>query len=76
MLSYFTAKNFFRAAELFCVSTIVFMLSCNQSETVADSNEPPEENRFTKVVLTEGFDEPIAMTFLNDVRVLIIERKV
>jgi cytochrome c len=75
MLSYFTAKNFFRAAKLFCMGTTAFMLSCNQSETVADSNEPTEENRFTKVVLIEGFDEPMAMTLLNDGRVLIVERK-
>jgi len=53
-----------------------FLFSCNQpaTETMAD-NEPPEENRFTKVVLTEGMDEPMAMDFLKDGHVLIVERK-
>jgi cytochrome c len=48
--------------------------SCNQNE-MSESNEKPEDNRFTKVVLTQGFDEPMAMTFTGDGRVLIVERK-
>jgi cytochrome c len=52
----------------------IFFFSCNQKEKTA-SSEKPEDNRFTKVVLTQGLDEPMAMTFLNDGRVLIVERK-
>jgi len=41
----------------------------------ADDPVKPEDNRFTKVVLTEGLDEPMEMALLNDGRVLFIERK-
>src|SRR3954464_857090 len=34
----------------------------------------PEENRFTKVVLTEKLDEPVELAVLPDERVLFIER--
>ncbi|MFD2934181.1 PQQ-dependent sugar dehydrogenase [Spirosoma flavum] len=37
--------------------------------------DKPEENRFTKIVLAESLDEPMEMTFLNDGRILLIERK-
>ncbi|MCW3117600.1 MAG: hypothetical protein JWM28_1682 [Chitinophagaceae bacterium] len=66
-------KNF-SAASLLLVLFCGLLFSCNQTETIA-GNEPPEENRFTKVVLTEGMDEPMEMSFLNDGRILIIERK-
>ncbi len=35
----------------------------------------PEENRFTKVILTEKLDEPMEMALLKDGRVLFVERK-
>ena len=35
----------------------------------------PEENRFTKVVLAEGLDEPMELTVLPDNRVIYVERK-
>ncbi|THH34607.1 ThuA domain-containing protein [Neolewinella litorea] len=35
----------------------------------------PEENRFTKVVLAEGLDEPMELTLLDEDRILFIERK-
>ena len=41
-------------------------------------NEPitkPDDNRFTKVVLTQGMDEPMEMTFLPQGRILFVERK-
>ncbi len=38
------------------------------------SRARPEENRFTKVVLTEKLDEPIELAVLPDERVLFIER--
>ena len=37
--------------------------------------DKPDDNRFTKVALTENLDEPMEMTFLNDGRVLFVERK-
>ena len=39
------------------------------------SEQEPEPNRFSKVVLAENFDEPMAMAFLPGSKVLIIERK-
>jgi hypothetical protein len=50
------------------------LVSCKQSE-LSESNEKPEDNRFTKVVLTQGFDEPMEMALTNDGHVLIVERK-
>ena len=38
------------------------------------SRARPEENRFTKVVLTEKLDEPVELAVLPDERVLFIER--
>jgi cytochrome c len=35
----------------------------------------PEENRFSKVVLEEKFDEPMELTVLPDGRVLLVERR-
>ena len=60
--------------NIFLLIISMFFFSCNQKENTA-SSEKPEDNRFTKVVLTQGLDEPMAMTFLNDGRVLIVERK-
>src|SRR5690606_16045231 len=48
-------------------------LAC-KSEPEEDTSKP-EDNRFTKVVLTEGMDEPMEMTYLPENRVLIVERK-
>src|ERR1043166_1317622 len=62
----------FLPLSLLCASLVFF--SCNQQETTANT-EKPEDNRFTKVVLTQGFDEPMEMAILNDGRVLIVERK-
>ena len=50
----------------------VGFLSCSPED---DPSVKPEDNRFTKVVLTEGMDEPMEMTFLPNNRVLIVERK-
>ena len=35
----------------------------------------PEENRFAKVVLASGLDEPMELTLLDDHRILFIQRK-
>ncbi len=39
------------------------------------SRARPEENRFTKVVLAEKFEEPVELAVLPDERVLFIERR-
>ncbi len=43
--------------------------------TTYGQSAPPEENRFTKSILTEKLDEPMEMTFLPDKRILFVERK-
>jgi cytochrome c len=55
---------------------LLFAIACSESED-KDSNTPPEENRFTTAVLTEPgkLDEPMAMTFTGDGRLLFVERK-
>ncbi len=69
-------KFSFKQGSLFILTVSLFALSCKQPDAVAVAdNELPEENRFTKVVLTEGMDEPMEMSFLDKGRVLIIERK-
>lgn len=50
------------------------LFSC-KTDPADDPNIKPEDNRFTKVVLTEGMDEPMEMTFLPGNRVLFVERK-
>jgi len=56
------------------MSSFIFFFSCKQTEKKLNV-EKPEEDRFTPVVLTEGMDEPMEMSFLPDGRVLIVERK-
>ena len=73
--TFLQTKKYFIMA-FFGIALCVILYSCNRTTTANNSDkEPPEETRFTKVVLTEGMDEPMAMTFLNDGRVLIVERK-
>ena len=59
-------KNIFKSL-LITVSTM------NTLEIAAQ--KAPDENRFTKVVLSEKLDEPMEMTLLRDGRVLFVERK-
>lgn len=61
-------------------NSLIFLLSLPLfvvlSGTRFDTPETkPEDNRFTKTILAENLDEPMAMTFLPGSRVLIIERK-
>ena len=42
---------------------------------LASTPRVPDENRFTKVILTEGLDEPVELVVMRDNRVLFIERK-
>lgn len=65
----------------FCSGKIIVVLlflfcSCSTNYEKA-STVPPEENRFTTTVLTKPgeLDEPMEMTFLNDGRILFVERK-
>src|SRR5262249_47251223 len=70
-------RSFGLLKALIVLSVSVLFVSCGQqqSQETISSNEPPEENRFTKVVLTEGMDEPMEMDFTPEGRVLIVERK-
>ncbi|WP_245803568.1 PQQ-dependent sugar dehydrogenase [Algoriphagus marinus] len=54
---------------------LIGLSSCEKSEPIDDPNVKPDDNRFTKVVLTEGMDEPMEMTFLPESRILFVERK-
>jgi cytochrome c len=49
------------------------LISCKRDSD--DPNIKPEDNRFTRVVLTEGMDEPMEMTFLPGNKILFVERK-
>ena len=51
---------------------ISLIFSCGPKE---DPSIKPDDNRFSKVVLTEGMDEPMEITFLPGNRVLFVERK-
>jgi cytochrome c len=42
---------------------------------LADKPTPPDWNRFTKVVLAEGLDEPMEMAFLPGNKIIVVERK-
>lgn len=63
--------------NIFLLLSLVFLglTSCQTSEPKDDPTVKPDENRFTKVVLTEGMDEPMEMAFLPDKRILFVERK-
>src|SRR5215831_4916726 len=67
-------RQLLRSSQILLLFTSCILFSCNQKESAAD-NEKPEDNRFTKVTLAQGFDEPMEMAILNDGRVLIVERK-
>lgn len=56
------------------LALLLGFFSCSQPEP-PESKEKPEDNRFTKVVLTEGMDEPMEMTFLPGKKILFVERK-
>jgi cytochrome c len=69
-------NNFKHATSLLgclCILVIGTLISCKKD--LDDPNVKPEENRFTKVVLTEGMDEPMEITFLPGNKILFVERK-
>ena len=58
------------------MAVMAFGLSaCNKDMKLSTLDEVPDANRFTKVVLTQGMDEPMTMDFLPNGRIIIIERK-
>ena len=65
-------KNYTRLASVFSFLLFFLIFSCKKSE---NASVKTEDNRFTKVVLTEGMDEPMEMTFLPENKILIVERK-
>ena len=60
---------------LLCLIVPLLALSCKQEPPQLAANEKPDDNRFTKITLTEGMDEPMAMEFLPEGRIIIVERK-
>lgn len=62
-----------RKRSLFALA-ILGLLAC-KPEPAEDPSIKPEDNRFTKVVLTEGMDEPMEMAFLPGGKILFVERK-
>lgn len=68
-------KNSIRAFSLLFILAVTLLSSCKKSEPKENHSIKPDENRFTKVVLTEGMDEPMEMTFLPGGKVLFVERK-
>ncbi len=69
------ARNSWRIFSFIFIVALITISSCKKDEPQDDPNIKPDENRFTKVVLTEGMDEPMEMTFLPDSRILFVERK-
>lgn len=59
----------------FSMFLMLFACAPSDSDTNSIDNEKPADNRFTKVILTQGMDEPMEMTFLPEDKLLIIERK-
>lgn len=57
------------------LSPLGLVMSLVAITTYAQLPSPPDENRFTKSILTEKLDEPMEMTFLPDKRILFVERK-
>ena len=58
-------------------SLLLLLAACSPTASLENSigNAKPDDNRFTKVILTQGMDEPMEMAFLPDNKILIIERK-
>lgn len=66
--------QFYRSDSMLGLALLLGFFSCSKPDLKVPT-EKPEENRFTKVVLTEGMDEPMEMTFLPDKKILFVERK-
>jgi len=57
------------------VSFITVLLAWLGTLFLEKSAELPDSNRFTKVILAEGLDEPMEMAFLPNNKVILVERK-
>lgn len=57
---------------VFTAALLFFSLSSSRDKK---NDIKPDDNRFTKIILTENLDEPMEMTFLPGSKVLIVERK-
>ena len=65
-----------RPHQLLLLAIVPFLaLSCKKEPPQLAANEKPDDNRFAKITLTEGMDEPMAMEFLPGGRIIIVERK-
>lgn len=53
---------------------LLFLAACTMNEDPTEAKKP-EDNRFTRIILTHGMDEPMEMTFLPNEQVLIVERE-
>jgi cytochrome c len=56
---------------------LIALSSCKKSESQTTTDGPPEENRFTTTIMSQPgeLDEPMAFTFLDQDRMLVVERK-
>lgn len=60
---------------IFVLLLVTQLISSCSPDAINSSSEKPEENRFTKFILSRGMDEPMAMDFLPGNKVIIVERK-
>ena len=70
-----SVNNFTRIFSLITLFIGLGLSACQESGPKDDPTVKPDDNRFTKVVLTEGMDEPMEMTFLPGGKILFVERK-
>lgn len=68
-------KYFIKLLSLSLLIVSAIGVSCMHSKLQKPEEKKPEENRFKKVVLAKGLDEPMQFEILNDGRVLFAERK-
>ena len=60
---------------LHIVIGISLLTSCKDRDMTQSSTEKPEDNRFTKVILTDQVDQPMQFDFLKDGRIVWVERE-
>jgi len=65
----FKRLPFFKALPALLISTLI------GANVQAQSPKKPEDNRFTKVVLAQGVEEPMQFQIMKDGRVIYAERK-
>ncbi|MGL6268534.1 MAG: hypothetical protein ACRC2O_11450, partial [Chitinophagaceae bacterium] len=60
--------------KLFWIS-LPFLIIILNGSGLPGIDVKPDDNRFTKTILTEKLDEPMEMTILPNGKVLFVERK-